>query len=62
MTENPKSSQPSRSRLGHAVTTFLRSLLILVIISGVAAAIYFGTPYLYNKFILPVESNTACLN
>ncbi len=34
----------------------------MVIISGVAAAIYFGTPYLYNKFILPVESNTARLS
>ena len=50
------------SRLGRAIVNILRFLLILAVIAGVAAAIYYGTPYLYEKFILPVETNTARLN
>lgn len=50
------------SRLGRAFVNVLRFLLILAVIAGVAAAIYYGTPYLYEKFILPVETNTARLN
>ena len=49
-------------RMGRAFVFFLRTLLVLVIIFGIAALVYFGTPYLYDKFILPVESNTARLS
>ena len=49
------------SRLGRAFVKFLRSLLILAIIAGIVAAVYYGTPYLYNNFILPVETNTSRL-
>ena len=49
------------ARLGLAFVKFLRSLLILAIIAGIVAAVYYGTPYLYKKFILPVETNTSRL-
>ncbi|MDY6846742.1 MAG: hypothetical protein SVP52_06365 [Chloroflexota bacterium] len=50
------------SRLGRAFVNILRILLILAVIAGVAAAAYYGTPYLYEKFILPIEANTDRLN
>ena len=50
------------SRLGRAFVNILRFLLILAVIAGVAAAVYFGVPYLYEKFIIPVETNTARLS
>jgi uncharacterized coiled-coil protein SlyX len=49
------------SRLGRAFRRILRSLLVLMIIVGMIAAVYYGAPYLYNNFILPVENNTARL-
>ena len=49
------------SRLGRAFVKFLRSLLILAIIAGIVAAVYYGTPYLYKKSIPPVETNTSRL-
>lgn len=50
------------SRLGRAFVNILRFVLILVIIAGIGAGVYFGAPYLYEKFILPVETNTARLS
>jgi hypothetical protein len=50
------------SRLRRAFVSILRLLLVLAVIAGIAAAVYFGTPYLYEKFILPVETNTARLS
>lgn len=50
------------SRLGRAFVRILRSILVLIIIAGIAAAVYYGTPYLYTRFILPVETNTARLS
>ena len=50
------------SRLGRAFVSLLRTLLVLFIIAGLIAAIYYGAPYLYNKFILPVENNTSRLS
>ena len=50
------------TRLKRAFINILRILLILGIIAGVAAALYYGMPYLYEKFILPVETNTARLS
>ena len=49
-------------RLGRAFIKTLRFLLILAILAGIGAAVYYGTPYLYEKFILPVETNTTRLN
>jgi predicted RNase H-like nuclease (RuvC/YqgF family) len=48
--------------MGRAFVNILRYLLILALIAGVVAAIYFGTPYLYEKFIQPIEENTARLD
>lgn len=50
------------SRLGRAFVNILRFLLILALIAAIAAGIYFGMPYLYEKFIIPVETNTARLS
>jgi len=50
------------SRLGRAFVNILRALLVLAIVAGIAAGVYYGTPYLYNKFILPVETNTTRLS
>ena len=49
------------SRLGSAFRRILRSLLVLIIIIGIVAAVYYGAPYLYNNFILPIENNTTRL-
>lgn len=57
-------SSPSLSfgqRLKRAMINLLRALLVLLLLVGLGAAIYFGTPYLYEKFILPVGTNTARL-
>ena len=56
--------QPSfLSRLGRAFVNFLRALLRLIItlafIAGIGAAIYYGMPFINEKFIVPVERNTA---
>ena len=54
------------ARVGQALLGFLRALLrliLLVMVIGViGAAIYFGTPVLYNKFIAPVEQNATRVN
>jgi TolA-binding protein len=47
--------------MGRAFVNILRYLLILALIAGIVAAIYYGTPYLYEKLILPIEENTARL-
>lgn len=62
MKEELNSTSTFRARLGRAFVNFLRTLLVLIIIAGLIAAISYGTPYLYNKFILPVENNTSRLS
>lgn len=49
------------TRMGKAFANLLRVTLIFVVVAGIAAAVYFGTPWLYQKFILPVETNTTRL-
>ena len=53
---------PFSSRLGTALLTFLRALfrliLVVLLMGGVGAAIYFGLPLLRERFIAPVEQNT----
>jgi uncharacterized coiled-coil protein SlyX len=61
MSVDPKPTLSFWSRLGRAFVNILRYLLILALIAGVVAAIYYGAPYLYEKFILPIEANTARL-
>ena len=62
--ETESDDKPSfGSRLGNALLTFLRALLrlilVILLIGGVGAAIYFGYPLLRERFIAPVEQNTA---
>jgi hypothetical protein len=65
--QRPTASGPGfGSRLGRAFVNFLRFLLILFIIfavlAGIGAAIYFGLPYLNEKYVVPVEQNTALIS
>ncbi len=63
----PQESRGERSsfwsRLGEAFTNVLRSLLRLIItlavIAIIGAALYYGLPYINEKFMAPVEQNTA---
>ena len=62
--ETESEDKPSfGSRVGNALLSFLRALLrlilIILLIGGVGAAIYFGYPLLRERFIAPVEQNTA---
>lgn len=62
--EPPLENKPSFGRrVGQVFLNVLRALLRLVLlvllITGVGAAIYYGAPYLREKFIAPVEQNTA---
>jgi hypothetical protein len=42
------------------VIVFLFNLgVIIVIVSAIAAGVYFGWPIVYNQYILPVQNNTA---
>lgn len=54
------------TRLGRALGNFLRALLrlvvIILVIGGIGAGLYFGLPYLNKTFIAPVERNTARVN
>lgn len=61
MSDEVNPSPSFGSRLGRALVIILRILLVLVILGGLAAAVYYGSPYVYNRFILPVENNTARL-
>ena len=45
-------------RLGLALSKTLRFLFLLAIIAGLAALIYFGTPYVYERVISPLDANT----
>lgn len=57
----PRSS--SGSRLGQALLWFFRALLrlilIVLIIGGIGAAIYYGAPLFKERFVAPVEENAA---
>ena len=64
---DPIETRPSfGDRLGQAVLWFFRSLvrliLIVLVIGGIGAIIYYGTPFLYEKFVTPVERNAIRVN
>lgn len=61
MNDNADLTPTFSSRMSKAFSNLVRAFLILIIVAGIAAAVYFGTPFLYQKFILPVETNTARL-
>ena len=60
----PSENKPSfGARLGQAFMWFFRALLrlilIVLIIGGVGAAIYYGAPLINERFVAPVEQNAA---
>lgn len=40
----------------------VRLLLLVILIGGIGAGVYYGAPYLREKFIAPVEQNTERVN
>lgn len=65
-TETPTATdeKPSfGSRAGAALRSFVRALFrliaILIVIGGIGAALYFGLPLLRDRYIVPVEQNSA---
>jgi len=66
MEPSPENKPSFGRRVGQVFLNVLRALLRLVLlvllIIGVGAAIYYGAPYLRDKFIAPVEQNTARVN
>ncbi|MFN8425886.1 MAG: helix-hairpin-helix domain-containing protein [Anaerolineales bacterium] len=54
------------SRAGAALRSFVRALFrliaILIVIGGIGAALYFGLPVLRDRYIVPVEQNSARVN
>ncbi len=61
--ENVEEGPSFWSRLGRALLSFLRALirlvLIVALIVGIGAILYYGLPYINKTFIAPVEKNTA---
>ena len=66
MAEEKKTDKQPRQSLGqvvrNVVLAFLRLILILGVITGCGAGIYFGLPFLYNNLVRPVEENTSQMN
>ena len=60
MSDETKSSSVL-SRLGRALIQILRLIFLLAVIAIIGAAIYFGVPYINERVILPIETNTARL-
>lgn len=64
--EKPDDEPSFWSRLGNALVTFLRAvirlILIVALIVGVGALLYYGLPYINKTFIAPIEKNTAQIN
>jgi hypothetical protein len=60
---DPREKPSFWKRVGEIFSNFLRSLLrlaiILAVIAVFGAALYFGLPFINEKFMAPVEQNTA---
>lgn len=63
--ETPVISQKKPSSLGRSLWRFIVFLfkltLILALLGGISAALYFGLPMIYDRYILPVQQNTSKL-
>lgn len=61
----PPPPQPTGPSLGQRIGRFVRFLftliLILLLLGGIGAGLYFGLPFVYEKYVLPVQQNTAQL-
>lgn len=49
------------ARLGRALWGVIRFLTVLILLGGVLAAVYFGAPALYERYIMPIENSNARL-
>lgn len=65
-TEGKESGQQPRQTIGQIVRSmvlaFLRLIILVAVITGCGAALYFGVPFLYANFVRPVEENTSQMN
>ena len=58
----PQSTGPSLGqRIGRFVRFLFTLILILLLLGGIGAGLYFGLPFVYEKYVLPVQQNTAQL-
>lgn len=58
----PHSTGPSLGqRIGRFVRFLFTLILILLLLGGIGAGLYFGLPFVYEKYVLPVQQNTAQL-
>ena len=64
--EEKKTDEAPKQTFGQVMRRFflavLRLIIILAVIGGCGAAIYFGAPFLYDNFVRPVEENTSQMN
>jgi hypothetical protein len=64
--EEPKRDERPKQTFGDVmrriVLAILRLIIIVAVIGGCGAAVYFGTPLIYNQYVRPVEENTSQLN
>lgn len=61
MNNNTDKNTSFSSRMNKALSNLFRAFLIFIVVAGIAATIYYGTPWIYQKFILPIETNSARL-
>jgi len=63
--DKPKDEKP-RQTFGQIVRRIfvflLRLVILLAILGGIGAAVYFGLPIIYEQYVRPVEQNTSELN
>jgi len=58
----PQSTGPSLGqRIGRFVRFLFTLILILLLLGGIGAGLYFGLPFVYENYVLPVQQNTAQL-
>jgi uncharacterized coiled-coil protein SlyX len=55
----PKKLEPAPRKKGNAGRIFKTTLITLLILAAIAAAVYFGVPYFRDKIMRPLESNTS---
>jgi hypothetical protein len=56
----PSSSGPTLGqRVGRFFSILFRLFLVLLVLGVIGAGLYFGLPLLYQRYILPVQENTA---
>jgi len=64
--EEQKRDENSRQTFGQIMRrillAILRLIIIVAVIGGCGAAIYFGAPFFYDNFVRPVEQNTSQMN